>query len=180
MTTVSCWATSLQFSGAIVAVGGLMWAYARATRFRDEKWPQIREVLLTIAFGLGRKPSESTGTMNTTLTPMGVNLRLQTFAPIVTIREASLENRLKALEDRLKQLLDKELPPILKDVRKLKDQVAEARLLAESEAEKALSAARVEIDALAAKLDRTQTLDIRVAALGLFISAIGTFLQYWT
>ncbi|SKX76466.1 Uncharacterised protein [Mycobacteroides abscessus subsp. bolletii] len=118
--------------------------------------------------------------MNTTLKPLSANLKLQTFAPIVTIREASLENRLAELEDRLKRLLNKELPPILRDVRKLKDQVAEARSLAEAEAEKALSAARAEIAALAAKLDRTQTLDIRAAALGLSISAIGTLLQYWT
>ncbi|WP_235625652.1 hypothetical protein [Mycobacteroides abscessus] len=164
----------------ITPAGGLMCAYARASRFRDEKWPQIREVLLTIAFGTGRKRPEPTGAMNTTLEPPAANLRLQTFAPIVSVREASLENRLADLENRLKRLLNKELPPILKDVRKLKDQVAEARLLAESEAEKALSAARVEIAALAAKLDRTQTLDIRWAARGLLISAIGTFLQYWT
>lgn len=157
MTAIACWATSLQFSGAVVAVVGLMWAYARATRFWDEKWPQIRERLLTIAFGSGRKRPESTGAMNTTLKPVGTNLRLRGFTPNVDTREASLENRLADLENRLKRLLNKELPPILRDVRNLKEQVAEARSLVEAEAEKALSAARGDIAALAAKLDRTQT-----------------------
>ncbi|CPU34125.1 Uncharacterised protein [Mycobacteroides abscessus] len=118
--------------------------------------------------------------MNTTLKPVGTKLRLRGFTPNVDTREASLENRLADLENRLKRLLNKELPPILRDVRNLKEQVAEARSLVEAEAEKALSAARGDIAALAAKLDRTQTLDIRVAALGLSISAIGTLLQYWT
>jgi hypothetical protein len=83
------------------------------------------------------------------------------------------------LEQRIKRLLDEDLPPILKDVDDLRAEVAAARSQAESEAEKAFSAARAEILELAAGLDRTQTLDLRWAVLGLFISAIGTFLQYW-
>jgi hypothetical protein len=39
--------------------------------------------------------------------------------------------------------------------------------------------ARAEIAKLALKLDQTQAVDIRWAIGGLFISAIGTALQYW-
>lgn len=42
-----------------------------------------------------------------------------------------------------------------------------------------LSHTRAEIAELALHLDRTQALDLRWAIGGLFVSAIGTLLQYW-
>ncbi|MUM16359.1 hypothetical protein FZI91_03115 [Mycobacterium sp. CBMA271] len=173
------WATTFQLVGTAIAVGGLLWAYARATRFWDEKWPHFRDRLLKLTYSLGQKRPEVTGTMNTTLKPMDGNLGLQGFAPIVRIRNASLADRLTALEDRLKRLLDQDLPPIQKGMSALKGEITDVRSLAKSEAESALAAARADVAALARDLDRTQTLDLRCAALGLFISGIGTFLQYW-
>ena len=67
----------------------------------------------------------------------------------------------------------------MKDINDLKSGVKEARSLAKSEAENALATAREGIADLHRDPDRTQTLDLRVAIGGLFISAIGTFLQYW-
>jgi hypothetical protein len=173
------WATTLQFVGTVIAAGGLLWAYARATRLRDEKWPRFRDRLLKLWYALGRKRSEITGTIGSTFRPTSANLGMRGFPPLVRIRSASPEERLNVLEERVKRLLDQDLPPILKDIDDLKAEVAAARSLAESEAEQALAAARTEIAALEADLDRTQTLDLRWAVLGLSISGIGTFLQYW-
>ena len=48
---VKWWATTLQFIGALVTALGLLWAYLRATRFREHRWPRIRRWLWRI-FGI--------------------------------------------------------------------------------------------------------------------------------
>ncbi|SKN87746.1 Uncharacterised protein [Mycobacteroides abscessus subsp. bolletii] len=157
----------------------MFWTYLRATHFWEVKWPGVREVLLTIAFGQGRKRSEVTGTMNVTVRPVSASIGLEGFTPLVEVRHATPEERIKNLEERLNKLLNTDLPPVRRDVKKLKNEIEKVRSLAKSEAEKALADARAEIAKLAKDLDRTQTLDLRWAALGVFISGIGTALQYW-
>lgn len=100
-------------------------------------------------------------------------------APFIRYRNPTPEEQFKALEDVIDRLIALDIPPIMKDINDLKSGVKEARSLAKSEAENALAKAREGIADLHRDLDRTQTLDLRVAIGGLFISAIGTFLQYW-
>jgi sarcosine oxidase gamma subunit len=54
-----------------------------------------------------------------------------------------------------------------------------ARSLAESSTRQAFANAKVEIEGLAAQLDKGQALDLRWTIIGLFISAGGAWLSYW-
>jgi hypothetical protein len=173
------WATTLQFVGALVAAGGLAWAYWRASRFAETKLPRIRDSIRKILYALGLKRPVITGTMGATLHPVTASLGLETFAPMVRVRKATVEERIKTLEEFVDRLLNQDLPPVLRDIRNLKAELSEVRNLAKVEAEAALTTARAEMAKLELAQDREQTLDLRWAILGLFISAIGTFLQYF-
>jgi hypothetical protein len=178
---VSCvqwWSTTLQFVGAVVTAGGLAWAWLRASRFRERTWPRIVDALRRIYYKVRGAPVIS-GSMNTTLQPMGATMGLVGHAPRVRIRNGSVEERVKVLEQVVDRLIGEDIPPILRDVDDLKSGVEAARALAKTEAANALTKARNAIAELEGELDRTQTLDLRWAIGGLVISAIGTFLQYW-
>jgi hypothetical protein len=171
MFCVQWWSATLQFVGALVTAGGLAWAYFRATRFRERSWPRIEELLRRIYYRLRGTPVIA-GSGNMTLQPMGAALGLRGLAPLVRIRNASVEERLKALEDGVDRLIGQDIPLIFKDIDDVKEGVARARSLAESDAADALIKAREDISGLRKELDHTQTLDLRVAIGGLFISAI--------
>jgi hypothetical protein len=51
--------------------------------------------------------------------------------------------------------------------------------ITESSAKQAFANAKVEIERLAAQLDKGKALDLRWTIIGLFISAGGTWLSYW-
>ena len=136
---VKWWATTLQFIGALIASGGLLLAYARAARFREEKWPRIQDRVRKISYALGRRRPVITGSGDMTLQPLQATLGLEGFPPFVRIRNPTPEERFKALEDVVNRLINQDIPPVLKDIKDLKAEVAAARSLAESAAEKALS-----------------------------------------
>jgi hypothetical protein len=54
-----------------------------------------------------------------------------------------------------------------------------ARSVAESSTKQAFANAKVEIERLAAQLDKGQALDLRWKIIGLFVSAGGMWLSYW-
>jgi hypothetical protein len=54
-----------------------------------------------------------------------------------------------------------------------------ARSVAESSTKQAFANAKVEIERLAAQLDKGQALDLRWTIIGLFVSAGGMWLSYW-
>ena len=69
------------------------------------------------------------------------------------------------------------LPAIRNRIRELRRHAA--RSLAESSTRQAFANAKVEIEGLAAQLDKGQALDLRWTIIGLFISAGGAWLSYW-
>jgi hypothetical protein len=69
------------------------------------------------------------------------------------------------------------LPAIRNRIRELRRHAA--RSLAESSTRQAFANAKVEIEGLAAQLDKGQALDLRWTIIGLFISAGGACLSYW-
>jgi hypothetical protein len=176
---VEWWATTLQFVGAVVASLGLLWAWVRAARFREEKLPRIRDQVRKLSYALGRRPPQITGNVQVTLQPLGANLGLEGFPPLVRIRNPTPEERFTALEDAVDRLIRQDIPPVLKDIKDLKSEIAATRSLAKSEADSVLDDVQERIADLRKDLDRTQTLDVRVAIAGLALSAAGTFLQYY-
>jgi hypothetical protein len=169
------WSTTLQFGGALIASLGLGWSYLRASGIWERRWPGIRAWLLRI-FRIGSGPQM--------VGAMGAGMGLIGFQAMGRVtynldHTLSVEEQITQLEGFINRVIAQEITPIREDIVKLKDSVKEARSLAESKAEEVLIKTRAEIAALALRLDRTQTLDIRWAIVGLFISAIGTGLQYW-
>ncbi|OBF65977.1 hypothetical protein A5753_07520 [Mycobacterium sp. 852002-51971_SCH5477799-a] len=169
---------TLQFVGALVTVGGLTWAWLRATRFRERSWPRIVDALRQVYYRVRGAPVV-TGTSHVTLQPMSTAMGMRGLAPRVRLRDGSVEQRLNVLEQVVDRLIDEDIPPILWDVDELRDGVEVARALAKSEAANSIAEARHAIADLQKNLDRTQTLDLRWAIGGLVVSAVGTFLQYW-
>jgi uncharacterized protein YdcH (DUF465 family) len=170
------WSTTLQFGGALIASGGLGWSYLRVTRFWERKWPGIRAWLWRIF--LHDSGPVVVGAMGATLVLVGFQASGKVTSNLD--RSLTLEEQIAQLEGFINRVIDQEITPINNEIVKLKDAVKEARSLAETKADEALSRARAEIARLAWQLDQTQTIDIRWAIGGLFISAIGVFFQYWT
>ncbi|GAT04904.1 uncharacterized protein RMCFA_5015 [Mycolicibacterium fortuitum subsp. acetamidolyticum] len=171
------WSTTLQFSGALIASVGLGWSYLRATRFWQRRWPGIRARMMRILFGMPRP-------QNIVVGPMGATMGLFGFHAVAKVgynldRAKSMEEQITQLEHFINRLMNEEIAPINNEIAKLKNGLKEARELAESKAQEVLTTTRAEIGRLAMQLDRTQAFDIRWAIVGLFIAAVGTFLQYW-
>ena len=82
-----------------------------------------------LPYALGRRRPEITGTGNMTVQPMAAALGLVGLAPLVRIRNATPEERLKVLEDFIDRLINQDIPPIMKDIRDLKNEVGAARCL---------------------------------------------------
>ena len=85
---------------------------------------------------------------------------------------------LAQLEDFVNDMLITKLPADQEPHPRIKAGDA-ARSLAESSTKQAFANAKVEIERLAAQLDKGQALDLRWTIIGLFISAVGTSLSYW-
>ena len=170
------WSTTLQFGGALIASLGLGWSYLRASGIWERRWPGIKAWLWRI-FRSAVAP-QVVGAIGATMGLFG----FQAMGRVTYNLDhaLSVEEQIVQLEGFINRVIAQEITPIREDILKLKDAVKEARSLAESKAEEVLIKTRAEIAALALRLDRTQTVDIRWAIVGLFISAIGTGLQYWT
>ena len=156
--------------------GGLLWAYARAARFREEKWPRILDQVRKLSYALRGGGPVITGTWKRRrLQPLECCSRVAegagTFSLVTRNLNASRTRVQRQLEDVIDRLIAQDIPPIMKDINDLKSGVKESRSLAKSEAENALAKAREGIADLHRDLDRTQTLDLRAAIGGLFISA---------
>jgi hypothetical protein len=170
------WSTTLQFGGALIASLGLGWSYLRASGIWERRWPSIRAWLWRI-FRIDSGP-QVVGAMGAGMGVFGFHAMGRVTYNLDHTR--SVEEQIAQLEGFINRVIVQEITPIREDIVKLKDSVKEARTLAESKAREVLIKTRAEIAALALRLDRTQALDIRWAIVGLFISAIGTSLQYGT
>lgn len=172
------WSTTLQFGGALLASVGLLWSYLRATRFRELEWPKIRAKINRILWGVPRPQNIIVGAIGAALQTIGMH-----GVGTVTLhldRAQSIEDQISQLEHMIDRLQKVDLPRIDREIVKLKDGINEAKALAESKADEVRNLMRAEMLRLSMQLDRSQAFDIRWAIAGLFISAIGTFLQYWT
>lgn len=152
---ISVWATTLQFLGALVASGGLLYAYRRATKPR----PVIVRPGTAYVF---RFDSSAYGT-----------------SPFRLDRTASPEDQLVQLEDFINGVLFKRFTSMNGRIDKLRDELKVARTQSESSVQKALAEIETKIEKLTTELNKSQELDLRLAIGGLFMSAIGTFLSYW-
>ncbi|NOQ58287.1 hypothetical protein [Mycolicibacterium fortuitum] len=172
------WSTTLQFGGALLASVGLGWSYFRATRFRELKWPKVKAIINRILWGMPRP-------QHIVLSPTAAALGVGTFTALVKVgysldRARPVEEQIAQLGHFINRLLTEEIAPINNEIATLNHGLNEARALVESKAEEVLNVMRAEMHRLSMQLDRTQAFDIRWAIGGLFISAVGTFLQYWT
>jgi hypothetical protein len=69
--------------------------------------------------------------------------------------------------------------PIRTDLHDLRREIESVRATAQSAAAEALANIEEKVTKRTAELNANQTLDLRWAIIGLFISAFGTWLQYW-
>ena len=67
------WSVTLQTLGALIS-GGLLWAFARAARFREEKWPRILDQVRKLSYALRGGGPVITGTGSATLQPLSAAL----------------------------------------------------------------------------------------------------------
>jgi hypothetical protein len=172
------WAATIQIVGTMITALGLTVAYARATRFRERAWQPTIDRLRRISYALFAGRPVITGTMGAALQPPTSSAGREGPAPFVRLRNASTEDRIKALEANIDRLIGEDLPSIIERVNDVKADVVAARSLAKSEAENALAKAREAIRDIASNVDRTQTLDLRWAILGLLITAGGMVLGW--
>jgi hypothetical protein len=175
------WATTLQLLGAIVAFGGLLWAYIRARyglglwELLHLAWERILQWARRLLGKRGRdvviRPEPPTISFG-----MGTPTVLLGFGHLD--RNLPIEGQLEQLADAIRNL-ESWFKPIRDDLHDLRHEIEDVRTLAESSAQQALAHIETKIKKLTAELNKSQTLDLRWAIGGLFITAVGTFVSYW-
>jgi len=173
---IKWWATSMQLVGTLVTGFGLLYAWVRATGVWSRHWPRIKMWLAWWLFG---KPFDQS------LYPAGIDATLKGGRPYPWVRLGL--DRTKPIKHQLEhivQYINTELRRALKgidtEIGRLRDQLEEMRIDSEVAEQQFRAHMQAQIDELAARLDRTQILDLSWAIGGLFITAIGIFLSYWS
>lgn len=172
------WASTVQIVGTMTTAIGLAVAYLRTTRFRERRWRPAVDRMRRIYYELRGGGPIVTGTAAMPLKPMSTSAGREGPAPFVRVRNASAEERIRALEAIIDRLIGEDIPSIIERIKDMKPEIDAARSLAKSESDKALTEAQKAIKGLARDVDRTQTLDLRWAILGLLITAGGMVLGW--
>lgn len=172
------WAATIQIFGTMVTALGLAIAYARASQFRQLTWQPTMDRLRRMYYTLRGAGPVITGIEASSLKPITTSGGREGPAPFVRVRNASAEDRITALEAIVDRLIGEDIPLTWERIKNVKTEVDAARSLAKSEAENALAQAREAIRGLTRDVDRTQTLDLRWAILGLLITAGGMVLGW--
>jgi hypothetical protein len=171
---VKWWANTVQLIGALVTGFGLLYAWARATRFWGRSWPRIRGAWNRL---WGR--------------PVQANVYANATSAILIGGEADVWLGLGKLDGlpveeqlaRIDRYINTQLPPqvigLSQRIRDVRRELKEAQSRSEEAVKQARADAQHAINQLAARLDATQALDLTWAIVGLFITAGGLVLAYW-
>jgi hypothetical protein len=173
ISDVKWWATTLQLVGVIVAIGGLLYAYLRATQFWDRRFPPIKAWWWRL-WGVRKDVTVHVDAATTIFAKATGDVELSYRFHTVTV-----DDRLDELVGFVNNLLLAKIVPVRNRVGELRHEIDLVRAVAESADKEVFADALAEIKSLTAQLDRQQVLDLRWAAGGLFITAIGLVLSYW-
>ena len=158
----------VELVGTLVTAYGLLYAYGRAKGLREQLrdwWARIRReprhatVHAPAAFA-------STGTLTA---DAYVKFQLDETLPIPE-QLAQLENYVCELRGMF--------GPVNSNVARL-DRAIEQANAADTVAGQALTDAKREIDRFGDRLDELQAVDLSVASIGVLITAVGVFLNFW-
>lgn len=171
-------AETIQILGTVITAIGLAVAYVRASQFQRRRWQPTMDRLRRIYYAVRGGGPAISGAMAPSFQPMTASAGREGPAPFITLRNASAEERIAALEAIVNRLIGDDLPSIIGRIAEVKEEVAGVRSLAKSQAANALTEARKSIASVVSNVDRTQTLDLRWAILGLLITAGGMALGW--
>lgn len=174
---VTWWATTVQLIGTLLTFGGLLYAWERARRFwtplwKLRIWPQIRRLIVKPFHQtmLISGPARSTAKAHAPYVLRG----MARIKPTDSVEE-QLRKIQEYIETDLPQWFDAafdQISMVSSNLRQAKTESRTAVLEAETKARKA-------IRDLEKRLDSAQSLDLSVAIVGLFVTAIGVFMGYW-
>ncbi len=170
---VMWWSTTVQLVGTLLTFSGLLYAWERSRRFWSHRvWPRIRRLIVkpftqTILVG---GPARSTA---------------KAYAPYVLRGMAriqptdSVEEQLRKINEYIETDLPQWLDAAFDQIKTVSRDLRQARTESKTAALEAEDRARRAIRDLERRLDSTQATDLRVAIVGLLITAIGVFIGYW-
>jgi hypothetical protein len=162
-------ANTVELIGALVTAYGLLFAYGRARGLPNRIrawWAKIRGerqrvVIAPAPFGAGAEMG---------IPDVHVGFHLDA--------ELSTPEQLAQLESYVRELRTM-FGPVNSDIARLDRAIDQTRDHADTAAAQALTDAKTEITRFGDRLDELQAVDLRIAALGVVISAVGILLGYW-
>lgn len=168
------WSTTMQLVGTLVTGFGLLYAWARATRFWSRTWPRIERLLAR----LFEWPQHQV------VRPGGAAMGLFGWEPSVFVglgldRTLTVEDQLTQIERYINTNLAQEFKSVSVSLGRLRRELEQAKAQSEQAIAEAEAKAQKAIRDLESRLDATQALDLSWAIGGLFVTAAGTFLSYW-
>jgi hypothetical protein len=168
------WANTVQLLGTLVTGFGLLYAWARATRFWGRTWPRIKRWWAQL---WGRP-------VNQVVRPAGftgglVGLEAEVMVGLGLDRSLPLQEQLLQVERYINTRLPQELTGLSRRIREVRRELQDADSRSQQAVAQAKAQAQAGLKELAARLDSTQALDLSWAIVGLFITAMGVFLSYW-
>lgn len=176
MFSVEWWSTTVQFVGTVVTGGGLFYAWNRASRFWDRTWPSIKRQW-------GRLWGRSTGGggLQATATTVGTGTtHADVFVGLNLDRALPVEQQLQQVQEYINTRLPEQTIELSRRILEVQRALSEARTESAAAVERATADARTAIDELERRLDATQALDLTWAIVGLAITAVGTFINYFS
>lgn len=169
---VTWWSITVQLVGTLLTFGGLLYAWERARRFWSRSiWPRIQRLLV--------KPFPQAIRVegNSSKAAFGDMHVLRGMAPLD--RTLPVEEQLRRVEEYIKTDLPQWFNAVFDNIGKVSRELQAAKTDSHTATLAAEAKARKAIRDLEKRLDSTQALDLSVAIVGLFVTAIGVFLGYW-
>lgn len=161
--------TTVQLLGTIVTCYGLFYAYGRARRLPArlrEWWDHVRH-----------GPHNATVATAT----MGVRASMSADAHIAfTLDENATADEKFAQVQKYLQELRALFGPINAAINRIDKEIKQAKEHADTVAAQALTDAKAELQRFDARLNQVQSVDLRIAAGGAFVMAVGYVLSYFS
>ncbi|ORA07758.1 hypothetical protein [Mycobacterium arosiense] len=160
---------TVQLVGTVVTGIGLLYAYGRATRLRAQLrgwWDRVR-----------RKPINAT--VNATLPGMQMSMYGDVHMPFALDENATTEEKFAQIQGYVRELRAM-FGPINAAIARLEKEIEQAKEHADAVAARALTDAKNELQRFDTRLNEVQAVDLRIAAVGAFITAAGCVLSYFS
>lgn len=160
---------TVQLVGTIVTGVGLLYAYGRATGLAGRLRGWWRRLL--------HKPINVT--INAPIMGVEVSMSADAHIPFTLDENATTDEKFAQIQKHVRELRAM-FAPINTAINRIDKAIDEAKKHADTAAAQALTEAKAEVERFGARLNEVQAVDLRVAAVGAFVMAVGYVLSYFS